>query len=709
VLVCLGFLCGFTLALKRRDIAEQWLLVRMREAGLPTSSLRVERMDWGVLEVRELRAGGETLEVAQLEARFGLRSLLAGRLQELRVRGVEMRGTPDALRSMLAAFGTLLASGSSGSVVWERFELASARLVLDTTLGEVEALGSCQLVRLGETRVEGEARIEASRGMLRARAALSGSLTPEAMEGELALELMGSFAAGSLEAASLSAEAAIQGGPEAWKLVLRKCADLRIDGLLLGGTLAFKSPVRACLGKPEQPVLDVATTGAGERSLEGALDLPPVPLDLELGGDAGRAEGESPRLSFTLTGTTEQPRLEVASAGGFLALTELGFEVHGLEGSLGWSPDAGVEGRLRLDEILDVSDARRLPRLGLGLEARREAGGTAFALRLSDDARLLVLDLAGHVPGRGRPARAELHLEPVSFGSDGVELLRLLPAFADAEASGSLAAFGSLEWGEGALSGSVDVALRDLDLSSSVAHVELANGVVRIEGPSPFSVPPGQLVSAARLDFGLELLDGLARFAVRPDGVLVLEESEWTLAGGRALVHGSLAPEAEAPLVLAVEGADLSKLFGLLDLPGLGGEGSLSGTITLVRGEQGLVIESASFASDAEGGWLRYRPEPEEPEEVRATLAPRAEALANFRYDVLQLELAGPVPGTVSVGVTLLGANPDLGESSPVELRFDVVGALEPRPGVTLRDAAVPQEVAEQLAAFGVRASRAPP
>jgi hypothetical protein len=706
VLAFLGFLCGFTLALKRRDMAEQWLLVRMQEAGLPAPSLWVERMDWGVLEVRELRAGRETLEVAHLEASFGLRSLLAGRLLELRVRGVEMRGAPDEVRPVVAAFATLLTSGSgAGPVIWDRFELESARLVLDTPLGEVETLGSGRLVRIGETGVEGEARVEATRGMLRARAALSGSRTGEALEGQLELELAasGSFASGSLEAVSLRAAAALQGRPDAWQLVLGKCADLRVDGLAFDGVLALAAPVRACLGKPEQLMLGVATTDTGERNFEGALELPPIPLDLELGGGVTRAEGESPRLSFTLKGTAEQPRLGVASRDGFLEVAELGFEVHGLEGSLEWVPAAGVAGRLRVDEILDVSDAGRLPRLGLGLEARRVAGGTSFTIVLSDDARSLVLDLAGRAPGGGRPVRAELHLEPVSLGSDGVELLRLLPGFADAEASGSLAALGSLEWGEGVLSGSVDLALRDLDLSSSIAHIELANGVVRIEGPPPIFVPPDQLVSAARLDFGLELLDGLVSFAVSPDGALTLEESEWTLAGGRAVVRGSLDPEAEAPLVLAVEGADPTELFALLDLPGLEGEGLLSGTITLVRGEHGLVIESASFASEGEGGWVRYRPEPEEPEEVRAALAPRAEVLANFRYDSLQLELAGPVPGAVSVGVTLFGANPDLGESSPVELRFDVPGALEPRPDITIPEAVVPLEVAERLAAFEAR------
>jgi hypothetical protein len=84
-------------------------------------------------------------------------------------------------------------------------------------------------------------------------------------------------------------------------------------------------------------------------------------------------------------------------------------------------------------------------------------------------------------------------------------------------------------------------------------------------------------------------------------------------------------------------------------------------------------------------------------------LAPRAEALANFRYDELELELAGQVPGPVEVLVTLVGANPDLGDASPIELRFDVPGSLEPRPEVAVPQAVIPPEVAEALAAFDAR------
>ena len=48
------------------------------------------------------------------------------------------------------------------------------------------------------------------------------------------------------------------------------------------------------------------------------------------------------------------------------------------------------------------------------------------------------------------------------------------------------------------------------------ANLERVNAAIHIDGPSPVSTPPGQLLSMARLDFGLELTDGLIAFRLRP-------------------------------------------------------------------------------------------------------------------------------------------------------------------------------------------------
>ena len=92
-----------------------------------------------------------------------------------------------------------------------------------------------------------------------------------------------------------------------------------------------------------------------------------------------------------------------------------------------------------------------------------------------------------------------------------------------------------------------------------------------------------------------------------------------------------------------------------------------------------------------------------DPEGISEALAARAEALANFRYEELEVELSGGVPGPVEVLVTLVGTNPDLGGSSPVELRFDAPGVLASRPEIAVPETVIPPEVAEALAAFEER------
>ena len=84
--------------------------------------------------------------------------------------------------------------------------------------------------------------------------------------------------AGARSAASLSVEADVRGRPDAWELALRRCADLRIDGLVFERILALASPLRACLGEPEQRLLGVVPSEAGAQRLDGSLGISPLRL-----------------------------------------------------------------------------------------------------------------------------------------------------------------------------------------------------------------------------------------------------------------------------------------------------------------------------------------------------------------------------------------------------------------------------------------------
>ena len=108
------------------------------------------------------------------------------------------------------------------------------------------------------------------------------------------------------------------------------------------------------------------------------------------------------------------------------------------------------------------------------------------------------------------------------------------------------------------------------------------NGVVRVAGPADWRIPSGQLVSMARVDFGLELTDGLVKFGVDRAGVLSLASAEWQFAGGSVRTRGTLDLFAEEQaLALEVAGVELEQLLALVNLDGLSGTGKISGRLPL--------------------------------------------------------------------------------------------------------------------------------
>ena len=62
----------------------------------------------------------------------------------------------------------------------------------------------------------------------------------------------------------------------------------------------------------------------------------------------------------------------------------------------------------------------------------------------------------------------------------------------------------------------IDIAVRDLSVTSEQGNVENLNAAVRVDGPWPLSTPKKQLLSMALVDFGLQLQNGLIAFQLSP-------------------------------------------------------------------------------------------------------------------------------------------------------------------------------------------------
>jgi len=226
------------------------------------------------------------------------------------------------------------------------------------------------------------------------------------------------------------------------------------------------------------------------------------------------------------------------------------------------------------------------------------------------------------------------------------------------------------------------------------------NAALRLEGPWPLSTPPDQLVYMQRIDFGLELTDGLVHFRLRPDGVLDLAEARWSFAGGTIRTHGELDLAAEAQgLALEIADVDLAALLVLADLEGLTGSGSVVGRIPIVRRGGTVEIRGGRLAASPEGGWIHYGAGgaatgvASQGQGIGVVLA----ALENFHYDELVATLDGDTSGPVNVAIHIAGANPDYLGGHPIEFNLNVESHLVD----LLRNATavyrLPQEIEKRL------------
>jgi len=353
---------------------------------------------------------------------------------------------------------------------------------------------------------------------------------------------------------------------------------------------------------------------------------------------------------------------------------------------------------------LASADSAPLPIPGLAIEAELEPAGSAvgFDLRASAAEDRLALRARGSHDLASASGDASLELETMHFEAGGLQPAHLVPALAEwiQSASGTLDAEGSATWHAEHAAGTLHVALRDWSFESPVARFEGVNAAVQIDGPWPASVPAGQLLSMARVDFGLELQDGLVRYGMRPDGTIELEQAEWKFAGGRIHTAGRFDPRAEKQeLVLEVDHVDLAELLSLVPIEGLSGEGRIGGRLPLVRHGDVLEIRDASLSGDAAGGWLRYAPAG-----GIADLGPTQRgflvtlsAFENLRWDSLELAMNGDTQGIVEIRLHLRGSNPDYQRGRPVVFNLNVESRLA---DLLRREAAsyrIPAEVERRL------------
>ncbi|WP_374383994.1 YdbH domain-containing protein [Dongia sp.] len=335
-------------------------------------------------------------------------------------------------------------------------------------------------------------------------------------------------------------------------------------------------------------------------------------------------------------------------------------------------------------------------------DATLQGDMASFKAHFKGDGQPLDLSANGKVDLTKFSGTVDLKLAPIDFVDGGLQPYNLFPAARDYldNVSGRVELEGPVAFNGAALTSDLKFALKNF--SGKVGPVQLTNvnSVLEIDRPWPLSTKPDQAVAVELADIGLPLTNALFRFKVSDGKRLDLAESRLDMAGGKVTLDpATLSFDAPAQnLLLKVDGISVGELFDTLGIAGLTGEGAISGAVPVTIFPGGIAIPDAKLAATAPGV-LRYdrAQAPLALQSAGESVAMALEALSDFHYEKLILDLTRNLTGDVVLGLHIAGRNPSFYDGYPVEFNLSVEGRLDQALKEGLAGYKVPDMIQQQL------------
>ncbi len=489
----------------------------------------------------------------------------------------------------------------------------------------------------------------------------------------------------------------LRGQPEQLTLTLAEGA--LEDGVTLTAPLSLSLSAPTTLS---------ARTDTGQVTLA-KTPFAPTTLALKVNGEALTAAD----LSMTVSGLWPPgPDTPLSLELGDGALQGFGLSARALAGRFSLE-QGGPRGSLNAlvdtlpGEVTAAKGARPLA-LDLSLSHPEPGADTKhFPLRarLTDPKKRLSIGLEGWTTATLAEGRLRVAARPVAFAPDGLQPAALHSALSEVakQVTGTLALKGTLSWRGSTLSPDLSILAKDVTATLGDVPMEEINGVIRL---TQFWPPrgPTQEISVGTVTLGLPLGNALIRYTLDGKGHLIIETASLDLAGGSVTTGNVIVPLKGGQILvpLEVKAVALDQLAGLTNLDGLAASGRLGGRIPLRIEPEGTIwVDKATLDTEAPGH-LSYHP-PKSPEVLAAGnqgVLLLLLALDDFQYEHLKLTLDGDSSGELTIGINLLGANPDLYDGYPVDLHVNLTGALTELIRKNLRTYTLPSRIQENLQQF---------
>lgn len=283
---------------------------------------------------------------------------------------------------------------------------------------------------------------------------------------------------------------------------------------------------------------------------------------------------------------------------------------------------------------------------------------------------------AEHAPENGE-GKLTVQLTPLRFKPKGLQPSAIFPVLdAFENVTGSVSANAHMDWKKQGVShshGKVD--LQGISFKHEAASVNDLNARLSLNDLIALSSPPAQRITVRRIDPGVPLENLHMSYQIKPAKLprLALEDMHFSMMDGTV----SLAPAVIDPasprshLRILIDHINLDTFFDLINVKGLTGTGYLSGDVPITLEKKRVLITNGHLSAEAPGV-LRFQSEKAAQfltgagEEMNLLL----QALQDFHYSELALNLDKSVEQDLIAKLSLLGNNPDVKEGRSFRLNI---------------------------------------
>ena len=275
--------------------------------------------------------------------------------------------------------------------------------------------------------------------------------------------------------------------------------------------------------------------------------------------------------------------------------------------------------------------------------------------------------------GRGN---ADLTSTLLQFAPNGLQPAMIFPILRGiiANVEGPVVLTGGAQWRGGQLSTKAAMELTDLSFASEKAGLfEGVFGRVELTDVLKATSEPGQTIAIHEWNPGVPIKDGLVAFRLNGLDEVDVESVHFPFAGGQLTaqpvvwkVHAD-----QNNVVVDATDVDLDTLLKKFGMSSFNAEGRLSGAVPVMFSTGSVTIENARLES--RDGWFGYTGDPPENlDKSNQTLRLFFDALKDFSYETLDVQISGDVAGDMALTMMLEGHNPAVLDGYPFALKMEL-------------------------------------